>query len=148
MIKVNKTDGHIPLEEYPMVSIMVPAHNESIVIRKTVLALLNFDYPLERYEIIVINDNSSDNSAQVLCDIQTQYPERKLIVLNTDNVVGGKGKSNALNIALSVASGSVIAIYDADNTPAPDAARYRGGSADCQTLLRTAHFSYSVRVSS
>ena len=123
MIKVNKTDGHIPLEEYPMVSIMVPAHNESIVIKKTVLALLNFDYPLERYEIIVINDNSSDNSAQVLCDIQTQYPERKLIVLNTDNVVGGKGKSNALNIALSVASGSVIAIYDADNTPAPDALR-------------------------
>lgn len=123
MLKVNKTDGHIPLEEYPMVSVMVPAHNESIVIRRTVLALLNFDYPKERYEIIVINDNSTDNSAEVLKKIQEKFPSRKLIVINTDNKVGGKGKSNALNIALSVASGSVIAIYDADNTPAPNALR-------------------------
>ena len=123
MLKVNKTNGHVPLKEYPMVSIMVPAHNESIVIRKTVLALLNFDYPKDKYEIIVINDNSSDNSAEVLRGIQAKHPDRKLIVLNTDNQLGGKGKSNALNIALSVASGSVIAIYDADNTPAPDALR-------------------------
>lgn len=123
MLRVNKTDGHIPLEEYPMVSIMVPAHNEAIVIRRTVLALLNFDYPQDKYEIIVINDNSTDNSAQVLSGIQATYPDRKLIVINTDNKLGGKGKSNALNIALSVASGSVIAIYDADNTPAPNALR-------------------------
>ena len=121
--KVNKTNGHIPLKEYPMVTVMVPAHNESIVIRKTVLALLNFDYPKDRYEIIVINDNSSDNSAEVLKEIQAKHPDRKLIVLNTDNKLGGKGKSNALNIALSVTSGTVIAIYDADNTPAPDALR-------------------------
>lgn len=121
--KIYKTDGHHALKDYPMVSVMVPAHNESIVIRKTVLALLNFDYPKDRYEVIVINDNSSDNSAQVLSGIQAKYPDRKLIVLNTDNQLGGKGKSNALNIALSVASGSVIAIYDADNTPAPDALR-------------------------
>ncbi len=123
MLKVNRTDGKIPLEEYPMVSIMVPAHNESIVIRRTVLALLNFDYPKDKYEIIVINDNSTDSSAEVLKKIQEKYPCRKLIVINTDNQVGGKGKSNALNIALSVAKGSVIAIYDADNTPAPDALR-------------------------
>jgi cellulose synthase/poly-beta-1,6-N-acetylglucosamine synthase-like glycosyltransferase len=123
MLKVNKTDGHIPLKEYPMVSIMVPAHNESIVIRKTVLALLDFDYPKARYEIIIINDNSTDNSAEVLKELQTKYSDRKMIVINTDNVMGGKGKSNALNIGLSVATGSVIAIYDADNTPAPNALR-------------------------
>lgn len=121
MLKVNQTDGHLPLEEYPMVTVMVPAHNESIVIQKTVLALLNFDYPKDRYEIIVINDNSTDNSAEVLSGMQAKFPERKIIVLNTDNIKGGKGKSNALNIALSVASGTVLAIYDADNTPAPDA---------------------------
>lgn len=132
MIRVNRqekmnTTGKYPTEkcsaEYPMVSIMVPAHNESIVIRKTVLALLDFDYPKDRYEIIVINDNSSDNSAEVLKGMQEKYPKRKLIVINTDNVTGGKGKSNALNIALQVAKGTVIAVYDADNTPAPEALR-------------------------
>lgn len=121
MVRVNKTDGRIPLREYPMVSIMVPAHNEGIVIRRTVEALLNFDYPKDRYEIIVINDNSTDNSAEILKQIQDENPDRNLIAISTDNVVGGKGKSNALNIALSVAQGSVIAIYDADNTPAPNA---------------------------
>lgn len=120
-IRVNRTDGHIKLKEYPMVSIMVPAHNESIVIRKTVQALLALDYPKDKYEIIVINDNSSDDSAEVLKKIQEKNPDRKLIVINTDNVSGGRGKSNALNIGFSVSSGSVIAIYDADNTPEPNA---------------------------
>lgn len=53
-----------PIDEYPFVSIMVPAHNESVVIRRTVRALLNFDYPHDRYEIIVINDNSTDDTAK------------------------------------------------------------------------------------
>jgi cellulose synthase/poly-beta-1,6-N-acetylglucosamine synthase-like glycosyltransferase len=121
--KVVKTNGRIPLEKYPYVSIMVPAHNESIVIRKTVEALLNFDYPSDCYEIIVINDNSSDDTAQVLEKIQEKNPYKRLIVINTDKNAGGKGKSNALNIGFSVSRGSVIAIYDADNTPEPMALR-------------------------
>ncbi|OPX44909.1 poly-beta-1,6-N-acetyl-D-glucosamine synthase [Ruminiclostridium hungatei] len=120
-IRVNRTDGRCELKEYPMVSIMVPAHNESIVIRKTVQALLNLHYPKDKYEIIVINDNSSDDSAEVLKRIQFRNPDRKMIVINTDNISGGKGKSNALNIGFAASSGSVIAIYDADNTPEPNA---------------------------
>ncbi len=121
--RASKSDGHIPLEEYPFVSVMVPAHNESAVICRTVRALLNFDYPKDRYEIIVINDNSSDDTAERLAGVQAENPDRRLIVLSTDNQVGGKGKSNALNIGFSVAKGSVIAIYDADNTPERPALR-------------------------
>lgn len=117
IMKMYRTDGHHTVLEYPIVTVMVPAHNESIVLKKTMEALIKFDYPKDRYEIIVVNDNSTDDSAQVLKTIQHNNPSAKIIVINTDRVVGGKGKSNALNIALSVASGSVIAIYDADNTP-------------------------------
>lgn len=117
IMRMYRTDGHHTVLEYPIVTVMVPAHNESIVLKKTMEALLKFDYPKDRYEIIVVNDNSTDDSAQVLKTIQHNNPSAKIIVINTDRVVGGKGKSNALNIALSVASGSVIAIYDADNTP-------------------------------
>lgn len=108
----------------PFVSIMVPAHNEGIVIVRTVEALLHFDYPQDRYEIIVINDNSSDNSADLLANLQKRHPQRQLHVINTDAVTGGKGKSNALNIGFRSAKGEVIAIYDADNTPEPTALRY------------------------
>ncbi|ETT54177.1 family 2 glycosyl transferase [Paenibacillus sp. FSL R7-269] len=110
--------------EHPMVTIMVPAHNEGIVISKTVESLLALDYPHDRYEIIVINDNSSDNSAGLLAAIQERNPLRKLIIINTDAVTGGKGKSNALNIGFTRSSGELIAIYDADNTPERTALKY------------------------
>ena len=114
-------------EAVPFVTIMVPAHNEGVVIVKTVLALLAFDYPKDRYEIIVINDNSSDNSAALLKNLQQLNPDRNLTVINTDKVTGGKGKSNALNIGLKQAQGSIISIYDADNTPEHGALRYLVG---------------------
>ena len=110
-------------KQVPFVTVMVPAHNEGVVIVKTVLALLNFDYPHGRYEIIVINDNSSDDSATLLAQLQATYPQRNLEVINTDQHTGGKGKSNALNIALKQARGSIISVYDADNTPERPALR-------------------------
>lgn len=103
--------------EYPFVSVMVPAHNEGKVIRQTVEALLALDYPHDRYEIIIINDNSSDGSAELLKSVQDRYPGRNLIVMNTDHITGGKGKSNALNLGFAQSKGELIAIYDADNTP-------------------------------
>lgn len=121
--KNSKAAPSQPLREYPMVSVIVPAHNEAMVIRKTIETLLNFDYPQNRYEIIVINDNSSDNSAEILSKIQQEHPGRNLTVIHTDSTNGGKGKSNALNLAMGYVSGSLISIYDADNTPEPDALR-------------------------
>ena len=124
--RCNRTDGSIPLpdgQEYPMVSVLVPAHNEALVLKRTVQSLLNFDYPRNRFEIIVINDNSTDETENILAGLAARYPESRLMCISTDKVVGGTGKSNALNIGFSVASGSVIAIYDADNTPEPKALR-------------------------
>lgn len=120
-MQVDKKGRGKPLQEYPMVSILVPAHNEAVVITRTVRALLGLEYPKDRYEIIVINDNSTDDTSEKLEQIQAEFPDRKLIVISTGPEVGGKGKSNALNIGFSVSTGDVIAIYDADNTPQPDA---------------------------
>ncbi len=85
--------------------------------------MLNFDYPKDKYEIIVVNDNSSDNTEEILQELAAKHPDHRLICLSTDKVVGGTGKSNALNIGYSIAKGSVIAIYDADNTPEKPALR-------------------------
>ena len=125
IFRCNQTDGHIPVpnNDYPMVSVLVPAHNEALVVKRTVRSLLNFDYPKDKYEIIVINDNSSDNTEEILADLASEYPENRLMCISTDKIVGGTGKSNALNIGFSVAKGEVIAIYDADNTPEPQALR-------------------------
>ncbi|MBN1067870.1 MULTISPECIES: glycosyltransferase [Clostridium] len=118
------------LKYYPFVSVMVPAHNEAIVIRKTVESLLELDYPHDRYEIIIINDNSNDNSAEILQAVKEKVLDRNLIIINTDNITGGKGKSNALNIGLEKSKGEILAVYDADNTPDSKALKYL-----VQTLL-------------
>ena len=112
------------LEEYPFVSILVPAHNEGKVIGKTVESLLSLDYPIDKMELIVINDNSSDNSRDILQSIKNRYKKYNFTIINTDNITGGKGKSNALNIGYGKSKGEYIAIYDADNTPEKTALRY------------------------
>ncbi|MCS6105030.1 glycosyltransferase family 2 protein [Clostridium botulinum] len=128
--KVHNKKMKEKLNYYPFVSVMVPAHNEAIVIRKTVESLLELDYPHDRYEIIIINDNSSDNSAEILQSVKENVLDRNLIVINTDNITGGKGKSNALNIGLKKSKGEILAVYDADNTPDSKALKYL-----VQTLL-------------
>lgn len=110
--------------DWPMVSLLIPAHNESLVIRKTVESMLKLDYPNEKLEIIVINDNSSDDTGKILEEMQNQYKDRDLKVVTTYPPDGGKGKSNALNNGVKASRGDFIAVYDADNTPNSMALKY------------------------
>ena len=55
----------------PFVSVMVPAHNEATVIANTVENILAIDYP--NFEIIVIDDRSTDNTAQVVNDLANKH---------------------------------------------------------------------------
>ncbi|XOQ45247.1 MAG: hypothetical protein ACFWTN_12490 [Clostridium sp.] len=59
-LQCDASSGSIPPKDgkYPMVSVLIPAHNEAIVLGQTVRTILNFDYPKELYEVIVVNDNS------------------------------------------------------------------------------------------
>lgn len=124
-LKMNNTNIKlIDDEECPIVSIMVPAHNEGKVIYKTVRSLLLLNYPNDKYEIIVINDNSSDNTYDELLKVKEEFKAENLKILNTDKTTGGKGKSNALNLGYELSKGEYIAIYDADNTTEKNALRY------------------------
>ena len=117
------SDLTLSLPEFPMLSVIVPARNEENVIRATVLSLLDQDYPEDRYELVVVNDNSTDGTGEVLRELRAKFPDRKFRVLTTDDKTGKKGKASVLNMALGECEGSVIAVYDADNTPERDALR-------------------------
>ena len=124
-LKMNNTNIRlIDDKKCPTVSIMVPAHNEGKVIYKTVRSLLLLNYPNDKYEIIVINDNSSDNTYDELLKVKEEFKAENLKILNTDKITGGKGKSNALNLGYELSKGEYIAIYDADNTTEKNALRY------------------------
>jgi cellulose synthase/poly-beta-1,6-N-acetylglucosamine synthase-like glycosyltransferase len=103
----------------PMVTILIPAHNEELVIEDTIKSMVNLDYPKDQLEIIVINDNSSDSTGIIAEAYAGQYDYIK--VIHTVPPFGGKGKSTALNQGFKHSGGEIILVYDADNTPEPDA---------------------------
>src|SRR5258708_22786057 len=52
--------------QLPSISIMIPAHNEEIVIERTLKTLLASDYPQAKLEIIALNDGSTDGTREIL----------------------------------------------------------------------------------
>ena len=61
--------------KFPSVSILIPAYNEGKTITKTIKSVLNLDYPKDKLEIIVINDSSTDNTADMVKKLQTAPDE-------------------------------------------------------------------------
>lgn len=100
----------------PFVSIMIPAHNEESVISHTIETVLNLDYP--NFEIIAIDDRSTDNTASVLKDLEKKYPNKVIAFIRPKDAF--PGKSAVLNDALAFAKGEAILVFDADATMEPD----------------------------
>jgi cellulose synthase/poly-beta-1,6-N-acetylglucosamine synthase-like glycosyltransferase len=109
-----------PLPSYPKVTIVVPAHNEEIVIAQTVRAILDLNYPAERVEILLFADNCSDQTAKEMHRVVKlpQYTNRDVRIIER---VGSGGKAGVLNDALAIAQGDYIGVYDADAMPEKNA---------------------------
>lgn len=99
----------------PFVTIMVPCHNEESVIEHTVANILNIDYP--NFEIILIDDRSSDNTANVIKELEKRYENITALIRDKDAF---PGKSAVLNDAMKIAKGEAILVFDADATVEPD----------------------------
>ena len=104
-------------KEFPAVSVLIPAHNEGIVIRDTLSSMVGLEYAKDSIEVFVINDGSTDDTADIVEEYSRQYPWIKL--LNVPKEIARRGKSNALNYALQRTRHGLIAVYDADNSPEP-----------------------------
>lgn len=100
----------------PYVSILIAAYNESDVIQATVQNKLQLDYPADKYEIIVISDQSEDGTD----DIVTEFSSPNLRLLRQEPRAG---KTSALNMAIPEAKGEIIVFSDANSLYEPDALR-------------------------
>jgi cellulose synthase/poly-beta-1,6-N-acetylglucosamine synthase-like glycosyltransferase/peptidoglycan/xylan/chitin deacetylase (PgdA/CDA1 family)/spore germination protein YaaH len=90
----------------PLVSVIVPAYNEDLVISKTIKSLLASDY--DNYEIVVVDDGSQDNTSKIVRD---EFGANKRVKLLT---IENAGKAAALNIGLKHSHGEIIVALDAD----------------------------------
>ena len=99
----------------PFVTVMIPAHDEESVIRNTVENILKMNYP--NFEVIVIDDRSSDNTASVIKDLEAKHEQVRALIREKDAF---PGKSAVLNDAFKIAHGEAILVFDADATVEPD----------------------------
>ncbi|MEM7066363.1 MAG: glycosyltransferase family 2 protein [Cyanobacteria bacterium P01_B01_bin.77] len=112
-VSPNKADIPFTLAEaeWPRVSLLVAAKNEAAVITNLVASLCSLDYPEERYELWVIDDNSDDGTSKILDRLSKTHP--KLNVLHRGPEATG-GKSGALNLVWPRVKGDILAVFDAD----------------------------------
>ena len=113
--KLRKQPEELNLNYKPFVSVMIPAHNEQDVIEKTVENILEMDY--EKFEIILIDDRSEDNTAQKLKELEQKYDKVSAIIRPMEAF---PGKSAVLSDALALAKGEAVLIFDADARVKPD----------------------------
>ncbi len=101
----------LPLHKFPSVSIIIPVLNEEDTISKTIKSVLALDYPKNKLEIIVVDDESTDGTVKEVEKFTTQGVK---LIRNTHK---GIGKGSALNAGICRASGELIATLDSDSFP-------------------------------
>ncbi|WP_299168584.1 glycosyltransferase family 2 protein [uncultured Arthrobacter sp.] len=101
--------------EKPSVSIVIPAYNEEGVIRQCLIAAIYQSMPA--HEILVVNNRSTDHTADVVRQMQLEYPESPIYLLEQNEV---QGLIPTRNFGLNHATGDVLGRIDADSVLEPD----------------------------
>ena len=127
------------LKQIPYVSFVVPAYNEEKTIQDTIEHIFAIDYP-KILEVIVVNDASTDNTKEIIENLQKKYS--KLILIDNKKNFGNAAKTK--NAGLKQAKGDFVAFVDADSYPAKDSLKKmlgyfndeKVGAVTCSVLLR------------
>ena len=86
----------------PFVSVIIPALNGERTIRECLVSLLNMDYPVERREILVVDNGSTDRTAEIVKSFPVRYLREEQ-----------RGVSYALNRGIEVGKGDILVFTNA-----------------------------------
>jgi GT2 family glycosyltransferase len=110
-VRLAYTEAPFPFGDWPLISVVVCTYNGSRTIRECMKGVTALRYP--NYEVIVIDDGSTDGTAEIVRDYRVR-------VVSTEN----RGLSAARNLGLELARGEIIAYTDDDAYPDPDWLHY------------------------
>lgn len=108
------------LTQWPRVSIIVPARNEARNLPLLLPSLLAQAYPADRLEIVVVDDGSTDGTAEILAAYALIHPQIR-VVTGQPLPPGWKGKPWAMQQGAAAAQGEWLLFTDADTQHAPTA---------------------------
>lgn len=104
-------------DHYPHISVLVAARNEEPNIRRCVEALVAQDYPDDRFQLIVIDDDSDDQTLPILQSMCDDFPGLLTVVSTRSEDTHARGKALAIAQGMDHATGEIILLTDADCTP-------------------------------
>jgi cellulose synthase/poly-beta-1,6-N-acetylglucosamine synthase-like glycosyltransferase len=110
-------------QEWPEISIWVAARNEADNIADCLDALIHLDYPKDKLQILVGNDQSSDNTGEIAREWSQRHPQIKVIEI-IDNNSGLKAKARVMAQLDVHAKGEYYLITDADVRVKPEWAKF------------------------
>lgn len=114
-VQNKKTQFKVNNNYRPFVSVIVPARNEEKNIRRAIEFLDKNDYPKSNYEIIAVNDRSTDKTLEILNELQKTVVNLRVIDINEASTNPNlRGKAGALNNGIKQAKGEIIMMTDAD----------------------------------
>lgn len=132
-----------PENDYlPTVSIVIPAFNEGLSVRRTIDACFAQDYPEDKLQVMCIDDGSNDQTWGHLLDAQSTYGRR----LRCLSFVHNRGKRAAMAHGVRSTQSDVVVFIDSDSEPSPGSlkrlvrnfVRSDVGAATGHTLARNA----------
>jgi poly-beta-1,6-N-acetyl-D-glucosamine synthase len=112
--KKRKKPAHFCEDEYPFVTLLIPAYNEENSVHDKLNNALEQSYPKDRYEIILTSDGSTDNTVE----IAKTFKDRHVNVVHSDI---RRGKNMALNAAIENVQGDILVFTDANAKYSDDA---------------------------
>jgi cellulose synthase/poly-beta-1,6-N-acetylglucosamine synthase-like glycosyltransferase len=101
------------LNNYPFISVLVAARNEADNIIACLQSLAKLDYPIEKIEILIGEDRSTDNTAALIQSFCQQHPYFRYIPI-TEDYLHLRGKQNVLAQLAKLANGEILLFTDAD----------------------------------
>lgn len=114
---ITKKSDSKPLR-YPEITLIIPVYNSADSLMECLASVYHSDYPHDLVSILLVNNESLDNSFEVYCEAQKKYPE-----LSMQWLKARQGKSKALNLALFNSSGKYVIHIDSDGKLHPEALR-------------------------
>ncbi|WP_299221914.1 glycosyltransferase family 2 protein [uncultured Aquimarina sp.] len=106
-------------KELPLCTVIVPAYNEGELVYKTLYSLVESDYPIEKLQIISIDDGSQDDTWQWMKRAKEELGNRVSIYQQPEN----KGKRHALYRGFNLGMGDVFITVDSDSIVKKDTLR-------------------------
>jgi len=103
--------------DFPFCSIIIPAYNEENTLEKTIKSAISLNYPKNKFEILIIDDGSTDKTFYLAKKFEKEYSNVRAFTKKNG------GKASAMNFGIDKSKGEFVISFDADSMVTSDSLR-------------------------